>query len=151
MIKQWRRIVLQKLLDSLCFPCVSVFHFHPADGSFVARQCFRLPAISQKCRDISWETAEKKLSDKIERENIDSFPFSTRALCSLLQTYSFLVALNWLGIQTVRWDWHRSYFFFDDKIQCDVKTATGVYSCLSVDMMFKRQVDISTISLSYCT
>ena len=24
--------------------------------------------------------------------------------------------------------------------QCDVETATGVYSCLSVDMMFKRQV-----------
>ena len=24
--------------------------------------------------------------------------------------------------------------------QCDVETATGVYSCLSVDMMFKRQL-----------
>ena len=24
--------------------------------------------------------------------------------------------------------------------QCDVRTATGVYSCLSVDMQFKRQV-----------
>ena len=24
--------------------------------------------------------------------------------------------------------------------QCDVETATGLYSCLSVDMMFKRQV-----------
>ena len=30
----------------------------------------------------------------------------------------------------------RLYKYF----QCDVETATGVYSCLSVDMMFKRQV-----------
>ena len=25
-------------------------------------------------------------------------------------------------------------------VQCDVETATGVYSCLSVDMQFKRQL-----------
>ena len=31
-------------------------------------------------------------------------------------------------------------------LQCDVETATGVYSCLSVDMMFKRQV--SSVLLS---
>ena len=31
-------------------------------------------------------------------------------------------------------------------LQCDVETATGVYSCLSVDMMFKRQV--SSVQLS---
>ena len=31
-------------------------------------------------------------------------------------------------------------------LQCDVETATGVYSCLSVDMMFKRQV--SSVKLS---
>ena len=40
-------------------------------------------------------------------------------------------------------------FWKDEKItfvyfQCDVETATGVYSCLSVDMMFKRQVCSTT-------
>ena len=35
--------------------------------------------------------------------------------------------------------------------QCDVETATGVYSCLSVDMMFKRQVcSTTTIPLLCC-
>ena len=36
-------------------------------------------------------------------------------------------------------------------LQCDVETATGVYSCLSVDMMFKRQVSsvlLSSVLLS---
>ena len=31
-------------------------------------------------------------------------------------------------------------------LQCDVETATGVYSCLSVDMMFKRQVSAVLLS-----
>ena len=29
---------------------------------------------------------------------------------------------------------------FSHFVQCDVETATGVYSCLSVDMQFKRQL-----------
>ena len=38
----------------------------------------------------------------------------------------------------------RIYSFYCS--QCDVKTATGVYSCLSVDMQFKRQVRLGTLS-----
>ena len=36
-------------------------------------------------------------------------------------------------------------------LQCDVRTATGVYSCLSVDMQFKRQVgtDYNDYKISY--
>ena len=33
-------------------------------------------------------------------------------------------------------------------LQCDVETATGVYSCLSVDMMFKRQVSSVKFSVA---
>ena len=36
-------------------------------------------------------------------------------------------------------------------LQCDVETATGVYSCLSVDMMFKRQVSSVKLSEAQCS
>ena len=36
-------------------------------------------------------------------------------------------------------------------LQCDVETATGVYSCLSVDMMFKRQVSSVKLSVAQCS
>ena len=31
--------------------------------------------------------------------------------------------------------------------QCDVETATGVYSCLSVDMQFKRQLSYYVVTI----
>ena len=41
---------------------------------------------------------------------------------------------------------NREYF------QCDVETATGVYSCLSVDMMFKRQASsVCWIQITFIT
>ena len=31
--------------------------------------------------------------------------------------------------------------------QCDVETATGVYSCLSVDMQFKREISYYVVTI----
>ena len=38
----------------------------------------------------------------------------------------------------------QSIFLF---AQCDVETATGVYSCLSVDMQFKRQISYYVVTI----
>ena len=51
---------------------------------------------------------------------------------------------NWSLIREGTLNWE--YF------QCDVETATGVYSCLSVDMMFKRQASsVCWIQITFIT